>query len=59
MKFRRRLVCLSTAWVLGVPAFSQDEGLETLVEKSRVAMEGNRWEEALDFNTRAVMLNKI
>ncbi len=54
MKFRCWLVCLSAAWVLGVPAFSQNEGLEALVEKSRVAMEGSRWEEALDLNSQAV-----
>lgn len=40
--------------VWSVPAFSQDEKLEALVEKSRVAMKESRWEQALDFNTRAV-----
>ena len=54
MKFRRALACLSAAWLLSIPAFSQDETLATLVEKSRVAMNENRWEQALDFNTKAV-----
>ncbi len=54
MKFRRALACLSAAWLLSIPAFSQDETLATLVEKSRVAMNESRWEQALDFNTKAV-----
>ncbi len=45
----------SAAWLLlCVPAFSQTADLETLVEKSRVAMKESRWEQALDFNTLAV-----
>ena len=54
MKFRRALACLSAAWLLSIPEFSQDETLATLVEKSRVAMNESRWEQALDFNTKAV-----
>ena len=54
LKFRRALACLSAAWLLCIPAFSQNESLETLVEKSRVAMNESRWEQALDFNSQAV-----
>ena len=54
LKFRSALACLSAAWLLCIPAFSQNESLETLVEKSRVAMNESRWEQALDFNSQAV-----
>lgn len=54
MNFRAPLLSLSVAWALGVPAFSQTTGLETLLEKSQAAMAGSRWEEALDLNKRAV-----
>ena len=54
LKFRGPLVCLSVAAWLSSTAFSQNEGLEILVEKSRVAMMENRWEQALDYNSQAV-----
>ncbi|MES2439164.1 MAG: tetratricopeptide repeat protein [Verrucomicrobiota bacterium] len=54
MKLRGRLISLSATWVLAGPAYSQNAGLESLVAQSQAAMEGNRWEEALDFNKRVV-----
>ena len=39
---------------MSLPAFSQNESLATLVEKSRVAMKESRWQQALDFNSQAV-----
>ena len=54
MKFRRSLACLSAVCFMSIPAFSQNESLETLVEKSRAAMKESRWQQALDFNSQAV-----
>ena len=52
-------VCLlcraSAAWLLLLcPAYSRTTDLESLIEKSRLAMKESRWEQALDFNTQAV-----
>lgn len=54
MKFRGSLVGLSAVWFLSNPAFSQNEGLEALVEKSRVAMEAGNWQKALDASRQTV-----
>lgn len=54
MNFRGHLISFSAALVWSLPAYSQDGNLEELVEKSRVAMQESRWEQALDFNTQAV-----
>lgn len=40
--------------LLTIPAFSREEPLEDLVERSRAAMKSSHWEKALEFNSRAV-----
>ena len=47
------VTCGATLLLTGL-VFSQEDTLESLGEGSRVAMEKDRWEQALDFNTRAV-----
>jgi tetratricopeptide (TPR) repeat protein len=54
MKLRSPLISLLSAWSLGVPALGKSAGLEAMVAKSQAAMEGNRWEDALDFNKRVI-----
>ena len=54
MKLRSPVICLLSAWSLGGPVLGKDAGLEAMVAKSQAAMEGNRWEDALDFNKRVV-----
>ena len=54
MNLRCHLISLSAFMVWSVPAYSQDESLETLVEKSRVEMKASRWEQALEAHTQVV-----
>lgn len=54
MIFRSPLISLSAVWLLSIPAFSQNESLEALAEKSQTAMKEEKWQQALDFNTQAV-----
>ncbi len=50
--FLRRACAVS--FFLIVPAMAQDATLESLVDGSKVAMKEKNWEQALDFNTRAI-----
>ncbi len=43
-----------TLWLAAVPAGAQDAGLTGLVEKSLLAMHGERWQESLDLGSDAV-----
>lgn len=51
---RAAVMVLSLAWFLGIPAFSQNESLEDLVEKSRVAMTQGQWEQAIAWHRQAI-----
>lgn len=48
-------VCAASSLFIG-SAFSQSESLESLVEGARVAMEAKSWQQALDFNIRAISI---
>lgn len=59
MKFQRPYFStrLRAGWIsllLIVPALSQEVALEALVEGSKTAIQAENWEQALDFNNRAV-----
>jgi tetratricopeptide (TPR) repeat protein len=59
MKFRASLFpflrrACAVSFFLIVPAMAQDATLESLVDGSKVAMKEKNWEQALDFNTRAI-----
>ena len=54
MKLHALLIYSFVAWSLGVTARGENEGLEGWVAKAQVAMDANRWEDALDLNKRVV-----
>lgn len=54
MKLHALLIYLLVTWSLAGSARCETEGLEGWVARAQVAMDANRWEEALDFNKRVV-----
>ena len=54
MKLHCLLICSLFVWAVIVPAWGENTGLERWVAKSQMAMDENRWEDALDHNKRVV-----
>lgn len=54
--FLMPVVCraCAVAVLLTVPAISQELSLESLVDGARLAMKGQKWQQALDYSTQAV-----